>query len=73
MFCNVMDNVFDSITHLQSLYVLRGHPEISEKIFAEIVEPNFSQSFENVDFFVYVVKPLFFQKKKRNGKPLCNI
>ena len=62
---NVMDNVFDSITHLQSLYVLRGHPEISEKIFAEIVEPNFSQSFENVDFFVYVVKPLFFQKKKK--------
>ena len=52
----ILENVFKSIINLQSLHVCQGHPELSEKIFEEIVVPNFSQGFENVEFFTYVVK-----------------
>ena len=45
----ILENVFKSIINLQSLHVCQGHPELSEKIFEEIVVPNFSQGFENVE------------------------
>ena len=51
----VKEYIFYAILLLQSLRIAKGRPEQSEKIFEEIVEPNFCQSFENVEFFAYVV------------------
>jgi hypothetical protein len=69
----MIESGLEYISVLQSLHIAKGRPELSEKIFEEIVERNFSQSFENVDFFAYLVKlssfygqydyPLFVQSK----------
>ena len=51
----VVESAIESILQLQSLHIFRSHPELSEKIFAEIVEPNFPHSFEDFEYFEYLV------------------
>ena len=51
----IMDNALESIAVLQSVHIARGHPEVSEKMYEEIVVPNFAKAFENVEFFTYLM------------------